>query len=91
MGIEVSKKKCHKATAKGSESQEIADQIIKLEINELANHKTMDEGSSYNNIGHKLKPRRYIFIFCKTCDYLVYYYQFLLFDGAKFLNKITQK
>ena len=30
MGIEVSKKKCHKATAKGSEIQEIADQIIKL-------------------------------------------------------------
>ena len=71
MGIEVSKKKCHKATAKGSESQEIGDQIIKLGINELANHKTMDEGSSCNNIGHKLKPRRYIsFIFCKTCNYL---------------------
>ena len=30
MGIEVSKKKCHKTTARGSESQEIADQIIKL-------------------------------------------------------------
>ena len=63
MGIEVSKKKCHKARAKGSESQEIADQIIKLEINELANHKAMDEGSSCNNIGHKLKPRRYIYLF----------------------------
>ena len=63
MGIEVSKKKCHKATAKGSESQEITDQIIKLEINELASHKTMDEGSSCNNIGHKLKPRRYIYLF----------------------------
>ena len=63
MEIEVSKKKCHKAAAKGSESQEIADQIIKLGINELANHKTMDEGSSCNNIGHKLKPLRYIFIF----------------------------
>ena len=62
MGIEVSKKKCHKTTAKRSESQEIADQIIKLEINELTSHKTMDEGSSCNNIGHKLKPRRYIYL-----------------------------
>ena len=65
MGIEVSKKKCHKTTAKGTESQEIADQIIKLEINELASHKDMEEGSiaSCNNIGHKLKPRRYIYLF----------------------------